>query len=99
MVECGGVVMFGVPIFTHPFACDFLNITHIRKVNKFVVSVCTCGITPVLLVCTSVLSRLSLCFYVSAVFRALASRIKIYVTNLTRIIFCVSFMKRKDTTD
>jgi len=31
MVEHSGVVMFGVPIFTHPFACYFLNIPHFRK--------------------------------------------------------------------
>jgi len=77
MVVCGGVVvMFGVPIVTQPFVCDFLNllciilIPHFRKVNKFVVTVCTCGITPVLLVCTYVLSRLFSSFYASAVFRA-----------------------------
>ena len=61
MVERSGV-MFGVSIVTHPFACDFLNIQHFRKVNKYIVTVCTCGVTPVLLVCISVLSRLSLCF-------------------------------------
>jgi hypothetical protein len=79
MVVCGGV-MFVVPIVTHYIAGNFLNllwfivIPHFRKLNKFVFPVCTCGISPVVLVCTSVLSRRFLCYWPSAVFRARTSR-------------------------
>jgi hypothetical protein len=35
-------------------------VPHVLKVNKFFVSVCTCGITPILLFYTSLLSRVCL---------------------------------------
>ena len=61
MVECGGSGgggggggggdMFGGPIVTRAFACDFLNllwffvIPHFRKVNKFVSQFVRVGLT------------------------------------------------------
>jgi len=75
MVECGGVVMYAVPIVRHCIAGDVLNvlwvivIPHVSEGNKFVVLLCTCDTTLVdysaPLCCPDVF-----CFYASGAFRA-----------------------------
>jgi len=76
MVECDGVVMFGVPIVTHSIACDVLNllwiivILHVPKGNIFFVPVCTCGTTHVDYSAPILLSGLFFRFYASGAYRA-----------------------------